>query len=220
MTISEYFGDWLEVMDSTELEKVLKILPPLYKAKPIVPAFENVFRAFRLCSKEDCRVVFIGQDPYPQKGVATGILFGNNENTEELSPSLQVIINSLSTLEEDLMPFSTFDVTMESWARQGILMINSALTCEMNKIGSHVMLWRPFLSKFLANLSNNKIGVVYVLFGSQAQSFMPYISRKNPIIGTKHPAFYARTGLQMPNNVFSEVNLLIKGEPIHWHTDS
>lgn len=220
MTINEYFGDWLKVLDANELNRLLTFLTPLYKVKPIVPTFADVFRAFTLCSEADCRAVFLGQDPYPQKGVATGILFGNNENTEELSPSLQVIINSLSTLEEALMPFSTFDVTMEFWARQGILMINSALTCEMNKIGSHVMLWRPFLSKFLANLSNNKIGVVYVLFGSQAQSFMPYILRKNPIIGTKHPAFYARTGLQMPNNVFSEVNLLIKGEPIHWHTDS
>ena len=220
MAISEYFGDWLDVMDPIELNKVLKILPQLYKVRPIVPELGNVFRAFTLCSMKDCRVVFIGQDPYPQKGVATGVLFGNNENTKELSPSLQVIISSLSTLEEDLMPFKAFDITMESWARQGILMINSALTCEVNRIGSHVMLWRPFLSKFLANFSNKKNGVVYVLFGSQAQSFMPYISKSNPIIGTKHPAFFARTGLPMPNNVFNEVNILIKGEPIHWHTDS
>lgn len=220
MLISEYFGDWLEVIDSAELNKVLNTLPSLYKVKPIVPELKNVFRAFTLCSMKDCRVVFLGQDPYPQQGVATGILFGNNENTKELSPSLQVIINSLSTLEENLMPFSTFDITLESWARQGILMINSALTCEMNKIGSHVMLWRPFLSKFLANFSNKKTGVVYVLFGSQAQSFMPYISKANPIIGTKHPAFFARTGLSMPPNVFNEVNILIKGEPVHWHTDS
>ena len=158
--------------------------------------------------------------PYPQKGVATGVLFGNHKDTKEISPSLQVIINSLSNVEQDTMPFTTFDITLESWARQGILMINSALTCEMNNIGSHVMLWRPFLSKFLANFSNSKRDVVYVLFGSQAQSFMPYIAKTNAILGTKHPAFYARVGFPMPPNIFNEVNLLVKGEPIHWHTDS
>lgn len=62
MTLEEYFGDWLRVIDRVELDKVLTILNRMYKVKPICPAQENVFRAFNLCKYHDCKVVFIGQD--------------------------------------------------------------------------------------------------------------------------------------------------------------
>lgn len=58
--------------------------------------------------------------------------------------------------------------------------------------------------------------MVYVLFGNQAQSFKPYINGKW-ILSERHPAFYARTGLQMPDKIFKEVNYYIKGEPIQWY---
>ena len=129
-----------------------------------------------LLSEHDVKIVFLGQDPYPQKGVATGVLFGNKEGTTELSPSLEVIKEAAINYETPHPPLK-FDVTLESWAKQGILMINSALTCEMNKVGSHVMLWRPFMSKFLQNLSNSNTGLVYVLFGDQAQTFGHTLTR-------------------------------------------
>lgn len=223
MKLTDYFGDWLKVIDVPELAKVVTKLNSLYSMKPIVPAYTDVFKAFTLCSEHDCKVIMLGQDPYPQKDVATGILFGNKQGTLEISPSLQVIKESVMGLYEDCMPFKVFDVTMESWARQGVLMINSALTCEMNRIGSHVMLWRPFITKLLQNLSQWETGIVYVLFGTQAQTFEPYInSRLNTIIKVNHPAFYARTGLPMSNKVFTEINSIMVGNygtPIQWCTD-
>ena len=223
MKLNEYFGDWLKVIDISELAKVVTKLNSLYSVKPIVPAYTDIFKAFTLCSEHDCKIVFLGQDPYPQKGVATGILFGNKSNTLEISPSLQVIKGSVLSIYEDSMPFKHFDITMESWARQGILMINSALTCEMNRIGSHVMLWRPFITKLLQNLSNYETGMVYVLFGTQAQTFEPYINNKlNTIIKVSHPAFYARSNTPMPNKVFTEINSIMMktyGTSIQWCTD-
>ena len=154
--------------------------------------------------------------PYPQKEVATGVLFGNKEGTTELSPSLSVIRNACIK-EED---FAKFDVTLESWAKQGILLLNSALTCEMNNPRSHTMLWRPFISKFLAKLSNSEPGLVYVLFGDQAKTFKPYINTNvNSIIEVRHPAYYARLGLNMPEWIFPFINKLMVdkyGEPIKW----
>ena len=154
MTLEEYFGDWLRVIDRAELDKVLILLNRMYKVKPICPAQENVFKAFNLCKYHDCKVVFIGQDPYPQKGVATGILFGNDASTREddWSPSLKIVRDSVIDLHKP-HNLITFDPTLESWAKQGILMINSALTVEMNKVGSHTMLWRPFISKLLKKMS-------------------------------------------------------------------
>lgn len=212
MTIDEYFGDWMKVLDRAETMKIMGWLKTV-NPNTLCPALPNVFRAFKLCPHKECRVVFIGQDPYPQKGVATGILFGNSKETPEdkLSPSLQVVKESAINFE---IPHNiiTFDQTLESWAKQGILMINSALTCEVNKIGSHVNQWRPFVSKLVKNLSYRETGLIYVLFGKQAQTLKPYIDeRYNDIIEIEHPAYFARTNKIMPYSVFKQMNDMLYG---------
>ena len=224
MTIEEYFGEWMRAIDKRSLEEVLNKLGPEYKRKPICPAQNKVFRAFELCPYNDLKVVMLGQDPYPQKGVATGILFGNDKEVaeENLSPSLQVIKEAAINFE---IPHNCiiFDQTLESWAKQGILMINSALTVEMNEVGSHAMLWRPFISKLLKNLSDNNTVTVYVLFGRQARTFKPYINGKfNHIIEVEHPAYFARTNTKMPYGVFKSVSNLVEGiygVPIEWYKE-
>ena len=92
MTAGEYFGDWMEVIDGPELRRVVTWMSKLDKSI-LCPSSQNVFKAFQACSLKDCKVVFLGQDPYPQQGVATGILFGNSKYTpeEKLSPSLQIV---------------------------------------------------------------------------------------------------------------------------------
>lgn len=212
MTIDEYFGDWMRVLDRVETMKIMGWLKTL-NPNTLCPTLPNIFKAFELCSYRECRVVFIGQDPYPQKGIATGILFGNNPNTPEdkLSPSLQVIKESAINYE---VPHGiiTFDNSLESWAKQGILMLNSALTCEVNKVGSHTNNWRPFISKLIKNLSNSSTGVIYILFGKDAQSLRPYINEKyNDIIEIEHPAYFARTNKIMPYSVFKQMNDILYG---------
>lgn len=224
MTLEEYFGRWMRVIDKRELESVLSKLGPEYKRKPICPAQSNVFKAFEVCPYDELKVVMLGQDPFPQKGVATGILFGNKEGTrdEDLSPSLQIIKEAAINFE---IPHNCtiFDPTLESWAKQGILMINSALTVEMNKVGSHVMLWRPFIASLLKNLSENETGIIYVLFGKQAQTFKPYINKHlNTVLEENHPAYFARTGEAMPHTVFEQISKLTKGIygiPITWYQE-
>lgn len=222
MGLNEYFGDWLQVIDTDELNKAVSKLNIVCKTKPIAPEYKDVFKAFTLCSMRDCKVVFLGQDPYPQKGVATGVLFGNKPDTPVLSPSLEIIKEAAINNEIPHPPLK-FDVTLESWAKQGILMLNSALTCEMNRPGSHVMLWRPFISKLLRNLSNNSPGLVYVLFGEQAQTFEPYINKRlSSIIKVHHPAYYARTHTKMPYWVFTELNKQVKynfGVSLKWYEE-
>lgn len=216
MTIEEYFGDWMRVIDKKEAMKIMGWLK-LVNPNTLCPSMPNVFRAFKLCSYRDCKVVMIGMDPYPDKFMgksrATGILFGNSKDVPEdkLSPSLQVVKESAINFE---IPHNiiNFDNSLESWAKQGILMINSALTCELNRVGSHVNQWRPFISKLIKNLSTKEPGLIYILFGRQAQTLKPYIDeRYNDIIEVEHPAYFARANKIMPYSIFSQMNNILYG---------
>lgn len=222
MSLEEYFGDWIRVINQKELNTVIDVMNRLYGSKKVCPAAENVFRAFDLCPYNELKVVFIGQDPYPQRDVATGILFGNKADVpeDELPPSLKVVKEAAINFE---VPHNSiiFDQTLESWARQGILMINSALTVEMNKVGSHTMLWRPFISSLLKNISETNPGLIYVLFGSQAGTFQPYI-KTGTVIKVPHPAYNARTETKMNPELFTDINRELKskyGITIKWYQE-
>lgn len=223
MTIEEYFGDWMNVLDKQEAMKIMCWLKTI-NPNSLCPSMRNVFKAFELCSYRDCKAVFIGQDPYPQKGVATGVLFGNSKDTPEnkLSPSLDIVKEAAINYEVPHYGVM-FDQTLESWARQGILMINSALTCELNKVGSHVMMWRPFIIKFLKSMSMYNTGIIYVLFGKQAQTLSPYInSNTNHIMEIEHPSYFARTNTKMPKDLFYNINKLnksINSVPFKWYEE-
>ena len=67
MTAYDYFGNWLGVFDSSELDKLINAINFLYGTEPVVPEYQDIFKAFRLCSIENCRAVFIGQDPIHRK---------------------------------------------------------------------------------------------------------------------------------------------------------
>ena len=219
MTIDEYFGDWMKVLDRNETMKIMGWLRSINQST-LCPSIKDVFNAFKLCPYNKCRVVFIGQDPYPQRGVAQGVLFGNSSDTPEnkLSPSLQIIKESVINFE---IPHNliTFDPTLESWAKQGILMINSALTTEVGRIGVHVMKWRPFMIAFLKQMSMINPGIIYVLFGSQAQILEPYISKNNYVLKIEHPAYFARINKKMPYHIWKDINKILYdlyGERIEW----
>lgn len=223
MTLNEYFGDWMSVLDKAELSKIMNWLKTCDKSL-LSPSIQNVFKAFKLCSLHDCKAIFIGQDVYPQKGVATGILFGNSVDTPEdrLSPSLKIIKEACINYE---IPHNliTFDNSLESWARQGILMINSALTCSIGLPDSHAHIWRQFMRSFLRNMRLHP-GIIYVLFGSSAKDIGKVIDRtSNDVIEIEHPAFFARNHLKMPYSVFTEINDLMYGrygEKFKWYNES
>lgn len=204
MKASEYFGDWMNVIDTIELRKILSWIGTIDKTT-LCPSSPNIFKAFRVCSLKDCKVVFLGQNSYSQQGVATGILFGNSNDIpeDELSPSLQVIKEAVINYE---IPHNRieFDNTLESWAKQGILMISTAFTCEVGR--SHFDIWKPFTAKLIHNLSSRDRGIIYVLFGNQACSFKKYIVDSPKIIEVPHPAYFVRRNKRVLYNVFTELN--------------
>lgn len=226
MTIEEYFGDWSKVIDTNEVDKIVRRLA-ISKQK-ICPQIKDIFRAFTLCKLSDLKVVIVGQDPYPDlwkdKPRATGIAFANPTDTpkENYSPSLEILM-------ESVIDFSyphgniTFDASLEKWEAQGVLLVNSALTCLAGKPASHSLMWRPFISSFLSDLSTYTNGIIYVLLGSQAQSYAPCINQRfNHIIKAKHPSWYARNKCSMSHDLWSQIDELLigmNGESIQWYKE-
>lgn len=224
MSIEEYFGDWCKVLDIAEANRVVKNLQA--KQIPICPKLSNVFKAFHLCSLRSLRVVVIGEDPYPTlfKGspIATGIAFANVKDTpeERFSPSLDVI-------KESFIDFSlpkehiNFDPSLEKLEEQGVLMLNSALTCKVGQVGSHSLLWRPFMRTLISKLSSYTPGLVFILMGKAAQSMEIYIDHKfHHILKEKHPSYYARKKIPMPSDVWKETNRILVGQNgygINWY---
>lgn len=225
MTIEEYFGEWRNVVP---LEQIDGIIDTLRRAnKRICPLFKDIFKAFEVCPYDELKVVVIGQDCYSDlrnnKPVATGVAFANRKGTpyDKYSPSLNILMESFIDFS---IPHSyiTFDPSLEELSKQGVLLINAALTCEMGKPGSHMLLWRPFIRAFLNNLSKHKAGIVYVLLGSEAQSLKDCIDKRhNYVLMDKHPAYYARMKTSMPSGIWRSVNDIIrsingKEEEIKW----
>ena len=129
MSLEEYFGDWLKVIDKKILYETINILNTI-NSSTLCPNYNDIFNCFKSCKLSELKVVILGMSPYPQLNKATGIAFGNNIETldKDLSPSLQVITESVINYE---IPHNNiiFDPSFEDWEKQGVLMLNCALTC-------------------------------------------------------------------------------------------
>lgn len=207
MTKEEYFGRWLSVLPIKEMQSALVKINSVKNS--ICPKYKDIFKAFHKCSYDNLKVIILGQDPYPQKGIATGIAFGNNSENS-LSPSLQIIKESVINYE---IPHSlvTFTPSLEEWEKQGILMLNTSLTCEINKPGSHSLIWRPFTDKLIKNICKQNTGIIFLLLGASAQSFEYCINKNQYIIKEKHPSYFYRYNLKMPYTIWQNINNILTG---------
>lgn len=174
----------------------------------ITPSWEKTFRAFKLCSPKECKAILVAQDPYPQEGVATGLAFANDISTppDKISPSLRVIRDAVLDPRIPRDNPCYFDISLESWAKQGVLLLNAALTVNIGAPGSHVEIWRPFMSRFLADYSTLNQGRAYLFFGKQAANYEYFINPNNKILEVYHPAYFARIGRDMSSKPFDSIN--------------
>lgn len=208
MTANEFFGDWYIIVKK-ELNSVVTRVSGLYKTTECTPFYKDIFKCFTLCTRRQCKVIILGQDPYPQRGIATGVAFANNGIAT--SPSLKVLMRAAGIT----------DPTLESVAKQGVLFLNSALTCEIGKPASHSLIWKPFIRNFLKEMNELETGMIYILLGETAKTFKGYIGKYNYVLTASHPAYYAREGKEMPETVFSKTNQILKDiygkeEQIQW----
>ena len=176
-------NDWLIELKKHErtnnLGEVISFLnKEILDNKKISPAGEDIFNAFKYCNFMSTKVVIFGQDPYFQNGVANGLAFSVNKN-EPIPASLK---NIYKEIENDIGPTKNKSGCLKSWAKQGVLLLNSSLTVEISKPGSHSKIgWNKFILDII-KLINNKSNIVFILWGKHSQKYSRYINNKNHLI--------------------------------------
>lgn len=195
-------------LDSEDFYKTMqKLIKFVQEDKRFTPKMKDWFRTFTHCKYNDVKVIFIGQDPYPQVGVADGISFSCSYTMKE-QPSLRHIFNSL----EKQYPGYNRNPDLTRWSEQGVLMLNTALTVEINKIGSHYSLWRNFTEHLLKSISTEKSQLVVVLLGKKAQEWKKYLTN-HIIIEVEHPAAAAyKGGIWNDQDLFIRINNTLKNQ--------
>ena len=181
-----------------------KTLLPTLSTTDFFPEGVNIFRAFKECSYENTKVVLIGQDPY-HDGSATGLCFDNIFGAK-LSPSLRNIMKELASdigMDTDSEGETSW---LDHYPRQGVLMLNTALTVEPHKAGSHAELWKPFMDEVFKVL-NEKDNIVWIMLGNYAKSFKSRITNPtHKFVEAVHPSPLSASRGFFGSKIFSRTN--------------
>ena len=211
-------------IESKECDGIYDVLKKESKrGKKIAPLSSDVFRAFKETPYDDVKVVLMGMCPYHTiKGgeyVADGLLMGCS-HTETLQPSLEQFYKALEKDVYDglnLKYVKTPDVRY--LAHQGVLMLNAALTTEINKAGSHIALWQPFTEYlFTEAIAVTQAPVVFL--GRDAAKYTRFVAPFTWTFTLSHPASAAYSNTEWSSEgVFTNVNKILKdnnGWEIDW----
>ena len=194
-------------------EKVRKA----YESTIVYPKGGKIFNAFNLTPFNEVKVVILGQDPYHNEGQAMGLSFSVPEGTP-LPPSLQ---NIYTELEEDMGLPAPESGDLTDWAKQGVFLLNTTLTVRAHSPKSHFGWgWETFTDEVIRLLSRKRRGLVFILWGSEAQKKAMLINPKEHlIIKGVHPSPLSAYRGFFGKHYFSQANayLLAHGKaPIRW----
>jgi len=219
--MNDFNNSWKTNTKEYNLNKILspvkrKLQSLSEEGNLIFPNKKDIFKAFKLCSFDEVKVVILGQDPYHRINQANGLAFSVNKKIK-IPPSLLNIFKEYSSDLNLKIPKSG---NLNEWSQQGVFLLNSILTVEEGKPGSHKDLgWMQFTDKIIEILSEKKINIVFILWGAYAQSKIKLIdAKKHLIITSPHPSPlsahkgffgskpFSRCNEYLRNNKITEIN--------------
>lgn len=221
------YRNYNEFFSNQDVKQIIsKISDQIYEraqTKTIYPPMEDCMRCLTTISKPVG--IILGQDPYHNEGSATGLCFSLPKGLTKLNPSLK---NIQKEVENNDFNVNQNSGDLTNWARQGILLLNSALTVESGNAGSHTEYWVEFTEKLLEYLTDKFDNLVIFLWGNDAQSFETNIRNKKNhyIIKNSHPSpFSANRGTAkspafIGSNCFKKANdylISIGKKQINWN---
>lgn len=212
----EQIGDEFDKPYMQELKQFLS--DEKAKGKTILPPASLWFNALNSMPFDKLKVVIIGQDPYPTSGHAHGLCFSVMPDVKPLPKSL---LNINKELMDDLGIDNSHTGYLQSWAEQGILLLNTALTVEQGNANSHQGRgWETFTDAIIKAVNDKKEHVVFILWGANAQKKQADIdTEKHRIIKSVHPSPLSAYRGFFGSKPFSRTNQYLEEfgeEAINW----
>lgn len=203
--------------DKPYFEQLIQFVKEEYAKGECFPPGRLIFNAFNLCPLSRLKVVLIGQDPYHEPGQAHGLCFSVNDGVA-FPPSLRNIFEEIRTDIGTPVPGSG---NLTRWAEQGVLLLNATLTVRAHQAGSHQKHgWEDFTDAVISAVSNETEHVVFILWGSYAQSKARLIdATKHCVLRSAHPSPLSAYRGFFGNHHFSLCNQYLQNngiEPIKW----
>lgn len=206
-----------EEFEKPYFKELQKFLEDEYSTATIYPQMENIFTALNCVRYEDAKVVIIGQDPYHEPNQAHGLAFSVQDGIA-LPPSL---VNIYKEIEDDLKIKCEKTGNLSRWAKQGVVLLNTSLTVRHGQANSHKGKgWETFTNEIIKLLSNREEPLVFILWGSNAQTFETLISKQHLVLKSPHPSPLSSYRGFFGCKHFSKTNdFLISHNktPIDWH---
>ena len=210
--------DLKDVKESDEFKETIAFVNSEKQAgKTIYPPSSLIFNAFKLTPFEEVRVVILGQDPYHGSGQAHGLCFSVQRGIRK-PPSLQ---NIFKELHDDVDTPIPDHGNLESWAKQGVFLLNSVLTVEHKTPTSHAGKgWEEFTDTVIKILSEQKEDLVFLLWGAYAQNKGFVIDEmKHTVLTAPHPSPFSANRGFFGCKHFSKTNEILEKaghKPIDW----
>ena len=216
-------NSWDELLKNEWSEQYYKDLRAFlvseYRTRVIYPPMDDIFNAFKYCAYEDVKVVILGQDPYYGEGQAHGLAFSVKKGVD-IPPSLK---NIYKEMESDIDFKIPSHGCLESWARQGVFLLNTSLTVRKGQPLSHRGKgWEVFTDHVISLLSAREKPMVFLLWGANARSKKPLIDRsRHLVLEAPHPSPLSAFAGFFGCRHFSRANafLLEHGEKVDWTID-
>jgi len=210
--VKEFQSDYFKSLKTFLIEERKKHL--------IYPPASRIFASFNYTPFDKVNVVLLGQDPYHGERQANGLCFSVSNNIPQ-PPSLQNIFKELTS---DLRIPIPKTGNLEPWAKQGVLLLNATLTVRANQAGSHQKQgWENFTDAVIKTLSENRKGLVFLLWGRFAQAKEILIDKsKHHILKAPHPSPFSVHSGFFGCKHFSKTNELLKQEglqEIDWRVE-
>ena len=189
-------------------KNIVAFVNKVYKEKVIFPPKNRILSALNITDYDKVKVVILGQDPYHGIGEANGLAFSVNDGVK-IPPSLK---NIYKELYDDLKVPIPNTGNLESWANEGVLLLNSVLTVEKDKPASHKNIgWENFTDSIIKKINEKEEPVVFILWGNFAKSKKSLITNpKHLIIESSHPSPFSVNYGFFGSRPFSKTNKFLK----------
>ena len=214
-------NDWLDALQGEfrqpYYKKLFQTVNEEYRTRRIFPPADDIFNAFHLTPLRDVKVVILGQDPYHEPGQAHGLCFSVQKGVQK-PPSL---VNIFKELQDDLGIDPPSHGNLESWAKNGVLLLNTVLTVRRGTAGSHRgQGWEIFTDQVIQHLNAREKPMVFILWGGFAKAKEALITGKQHcIIKSVHPSPLSAHRGYFGGKYFSRTNAFLQStgqEPIDW----